>query len=79
MDWKREDVFQAEAQNENVEMLVQQLERVRRAVQGVRLEAGRESVLQQHSGADRGAHQSGAVAKRLKLEDGSIFNAKMMR
>lgn len=42
-------------------------------MQGIRLGAGREGVLQQHSGADSGAYQSGAAAKRLKLGDSSIF------
>lgn len=48
----------------------------RRTVQGVGVGAGREDVLQQHSGADRGAYQSGTPAKRLRLGDGSIFILK---
>lgn len=45
-------------------------------MQGVRLGAGREGVLQQHSGADRGAYQSGAAAKRLRVGDGNTLIAK---
>lgn len=39
MDWKRVDVFQMETQRENVEMLMQHLERARRGGQGLGLGA----------------------------------------